>query len=177
MKKFLLIIALLPLLSFFQSCSDSDDEPMRFETDILGVWTDSADHYIMVRPDYRAYELTVGEKEGYPIGFWNLDGFFYEPGYELVVIIRNDSQADVYKVVSLTNDQLVICWVESVIDKHNAGMSAGEIIADILKNAQEGYKLNPTLFEYYKRISTDRFFEILDELQLIFPWDIEEVRG
>ena len=174
-KKYSIPGALFFILPMFflllTGCGDHDDEPVRSEDDILGVWmTPSQQQYIDVDPQNRAYHLFVTEQGGEYIGRWSLDGFFYEPGYNLVISMSEDLEATVYKVIELTDKELVWCPVDYLNQEFTDGKNIGEIILHVLEQAQEGYDTDPELYQYFIKITEDEFFHTLEQLNIIFPW-------
>ena len=164
----LLLFLSVAFSGLFISC-DSEDEPIRSENDILGVWTQGDDRYISFEEGNRAPNLYVKEQEGMTIGVWEQDGYFYEPGYQLLIYIDKSSNPGVYKVVELTETRLVTCWVENLMDKYNDGESIGQIIGDIINNAQQGYELDPANYAYYEKVPENEFYELLESI-LVMPW-------
>ena len=163
------------LLAFFSmlvlgSCDSNDEPPMRTEEDILGIWRND-NRYMDVQSDYRAYNLLVEQQNGTSIGRWSLDGFFYEPGYKLVVYMGEDLDPTVYAIVELTETTLIWCPVDSLKEEYDAGESIGQIIGEVIKRAQNGYKVNPELYEYFEKISAEEYFRMLEELNIFYPWD------
>lgn len=51
----------------FSSCSD-DDPVVRTESDLVGVWTNSPDHYLYIKSDTKIYSLYLQEYEGETVG-------------------------------------------------------------------------------------------------------------
>lgn len=173
MRKFLNVsisffVLLLNLLISI-SCSNKDDE-VRMPYDILGVWSANANTYMEFSDDNTVRNLTIEYQDGESIGNWETEVYYYEPGYNLVLYITAHQEGIVYEVVELTDSRLTWCPVDKidVIDRED---SVGNIIGDIIKKAQEGYKLNPELYESFTKISQDDFYSVLENLDLIYPWN------
>lgn len=152
----------------FTSCS-KDEEPVRQPADIIGIWQNSKTFFLDFQQDNTVRNFHVEFQDGLSIGDWTRDAYFYEPGYNLVIYLTSDHQANVYEVVSLTQEELVWCPVDT-IDREGVE-SVGEIIGDIINKAQEGFKLDPELYQSFKRITLLNFLEILEGLDEIYPWN------
>lgn len=172
-KKYLLKSFMALFVGFiligFSGCNNDEPE-VRSEEDILGVWTDNEGYYMQVQPDNRAYSLYITEQDGETIGRWDEDGFFYEPGYNLVISMDSSSRPQVYQVLELNDSSLVWCWVDDLASKYQEGMSAGEIIGEILQEAQEGYEINPEFIRTFTKISDEEFYSMLESLNIFYPW-------
>ena len=168
MKYIYLLVSLIFLLAI-TGCSSSDDD-IRVPDDIMGVWQTSPDSYIEFSTNNEAHRLVIFEQDGETIGDWFLDVYFYEPGYNLVIYIDAESNANVYQVVSLSDYALTWCWVDEI---HYEGLNKetiGQIIGQIINKAQEGYHLNPELYESFRKVSYDKFFQLLESLDIMYPW-------
>ena len=154
----------------FVSCSDKDDV-MRTPEDILGVWSKTQDSYLQFNDDNYARPFTVMYQDGESIGRWGDDDvYYYDPGYNLVIYVTAAHEADVYQIISLTESAFTWCWVDKIEDTDSD--SVGEIIGEIINKAQEGYKLNPELYETFYKIPSLQFEELLESLDIIYyPWD------
>lgn len=164
---------LFPALAFFvmvplSSCSDNED--VRMPDDILGVWQQDADSFLQFNDDQIARRFHIDYQNGISIGKWNWDDvFYYDPGYNLIIYLSSDHEADVYQVVELTKSRLVFCWVDDIEVQSTSDI--GNALGEVIKNAQEGYELNPELYQSFTRVSEDQFLSILDSLDLILdPW-------
>ena len=171
-KKFPFFLTSLLLLVARSSCR-SDDPIVRTEYDIMGVWTNGEGRYMRLGDDTRAYNLYVTEQDGETIGWWEQDGYFYEPGYNILLYIDNRSILDVFQIVTLTESEMTICWVKeiTVSDIMTGDKEVGQLIGEIIKEAQEGFQLDPALYQYFYRISEEEFLKIVDSLDLYYPWD------
>lgn len=160
-------IFLLPLLSF--GCSDDNNDVRRPE-DIIGIWSPSGNRYLEFGDDYTVHNLDIYYQDGEYIGDWITDAYLYEPGYHLVIYLTG-TQADVFQIIEMSENSLTWCWVEKIefdetINKDNIG----HILGDIIKEAQEGFKLDPELYQSFRRISYDEFYSILESLDIMYPW-------
>ena len=153
------------------SCSKDDDEPSyRHENDIMGVWTNGEDRYMSLDSAFRAYNLYVSTMDGETIGYWEQDGYFYEPGYDIVIYIDKTSRPQVYQIVELTESSLVWCWVEDIMDYYESGLSPGEILGQIINDAHEGFTLDPNNYQYFSRVAEEDFLQLVASLDLDTPW-------
>lgn len=165
------ITFILSLLSVsLSSCSKDDkDEPMRYPDYIEGVWSPDGSVYLEFSADNVVRNLKIETRDGLSIGSWTKDVYFYEPGYNLVIYLTSEHQADVYQIVEAEDIRFVWCWVESI--ERGEAESAGKLIGDIINKAQEGFTLNPELYETYFRISMTRFLSVVESLDLLEPWN------
>ena len=165
---FVLVAFLGTVLS---SCSKDDvPEEVRSENDILGVWTDGEDNYMVLDTAFRAFELFIDRSGDEIMPRWSSDVYFYEPGYEILIYIDRTYQPDVYKIISLTPDELVWCWVENLRDKYSEGEPLGDIIGQVIQQAQAGYEVNPMFYHYFAKVPYDDFMRMLEEMGIGTPW-------
>ena len=171
MKGFRKIIlsVVLGLISFSlaTSCSHSDDD-VRIPDDILGVWTPSDNLYLEFAEQNIIRKLTIEFQDDESIGIWAKDVYYYEPGYNLVIYLTPAYHARVYQVVELTFTQMTWCWVYD-IDVTGAE-SISKLLGDIINKAQEGFRLDPALYQYFSYVPEDTFLSILEELDIMYPW-------
>lgn len=158
-------LALTSLLTAFSSCS-KDDDSVRVPEDIIGIWKLSDTDYYRFNQDYTVRRLQIEYQDGESIGIWTTDSYLYEPGYQIVIYLSGN-KADVYQIVDLTSNGFTWCWVEEV-NAENAGNSEsiGKIIGEIIKQAQEGFNLDPELFESFRKISEEEYLDIIAGLDL-----------
>lgn len=158
------VVSLLVSLSF-QACDKEDH--VRQPADILGIWQETGTHFIEMKEDNVARELDIVYQDGESIGEWSaVNVYYYEPGYNLVIYLTDEHEANVYQITELTSQRMVWCWVDEI--KAEDTESIGSIIGDIINKAQDGYKLNPELYQSFTRISEDQFLSILDGLDIIY---------
>ena len=81
----LVAVMMLPLYS----CSDNDPD-VRTESDLVGTWTDSDNHYLYIQSDTRIYSLFIENYEGEEYGVLEPDGYLYEPGYNFIVYMGRE---------------------------------------------------------------------------------------
>lgn len=171
-KRMLAGLVVLLITVAVTGCRHEEDEPdYRSHEDLYGVWTDNNGRYILFDDGNRAYNLYVTEQDGETIGTWEQDGYFYEPGYNLVIYIDYRSEPEIFQVVELTQNKLIWCWVDNLMDGYQSGMSIGEIIGKIIKDAHDGYDLDPKLYQYFDRVPDDEFYEMIERLDIMLPWD------
>lgn len=149
------------------SCSNDNDD-VRLPEDILGVWSPSSDVYLEFLEKNEIRHLQVEYQDGESIGLWTKDVYYYEPGYNLVIYLSGEREADVYQIVEMTHTHMTWCWVDAVTASNTEDI--GKVIGDIIKKAQEGYKLDPALYQSFLRLTQDQFFDVLEKLDLNYPW-------
>lgn len=162
-------ILLLSFILIAGGCSH-EDPVVRNENDILGAWDKGDGTYLRFEKDNIVMLLNVTEQDNLTIGDWSRDVYFYEPGYELLIYMDAELQPNVYQVIKLTDRELVICWVDNLRDEYGSDQSIGEIIGNIIKDAHEGYDLNPAYFTYYTKISDDEYYDIIQNIDVMEPW-------
>lgn len=166
----LLFSTLLPLVAAIcilslPSCSD-EDPAVRTESDLVGVWQDKPDHYLYIKSDTRIYSLYLTQYEGETVGMIEPDGYAYEPAYNFIVYIDRDSEPNVYELIKLTEEEMVWCWVDNLMDEKYDGMSKSEILGQLLTNADKGFTLDLSKTITFKRVPDSEFQAILDRLGL-----------
>lgn len=154
---------------FFASCG-RDDVEMRTPEDIVGVWSPSSTEYLEFSADNTIHNLQIEYQDGESIGLWNSEVYFYEPGYQLVVYIDHKMNASIYKIVNMSKNAMTWCWVKDIRAEYESGVSIGEILGSIIKEAQEGFKLNPELYQYFVRVPVNDFYSMLERLDIMYPW-------
>lgn len=158
------------LLLIFAACSSSD-EPVRQPDDILGNWAIDENTVYQFSTNNESRILTIYDQDNKTIGRWgNLNVFYYEPGYNLVIYLTAQYEANVYKLVEFNSSQFTWCWVDKIEDADSD--SIGKIIGDIINKAQAGYHLNPELYETFTKIPEDKFLSFMESLdEILWPWD------
>lgn len=163
--RFLLFVSALCLSFSLFSCNK--DEEVRQPADIMGTWAENSSHFLQFRDDNIVRPFTILEQDGETFGKWEKrDVYYYEPGYNLVLYLNSEFDASVYQIVELTDTSMVWCWVDSIEEPHRD--TIGQIIGNIINKAQEGYELNPELYQYFTRVSEEEFLEILDKLEMVY---------
>lgn len=151
------------------ACS-KDDNDVRMPADIVGVWSPNENQYLDFRANNTIKNVTVETQDGETIGVITDDVYFFEPGYNLVVYITADQTANVYQIIDMTDSRLTWCWVKDITDEYDGEENIGSIIGQIIKEAQEGFKLDPGNYQSFNKISEDKFLEILESLDLLDMW-------
>ena len=162
------IILSLILSAAIVSCSDDNDEPARSQDDIMGVWADIEGRYMHLAEDFKAYNLYVTDKDGKPSAEFEIPraGYFYEPGYDILLYMSAGSQPEVYKIVKLTQDELEWCLVDNLLNDEYKDLSKSEIIGLIIKKAHEGYTINTDSCQTFTRVPESVYYDILSEFEL-----------
>lgn len=157
------------------SCDEREEPMVQTPDDILGVWTNGEGIYLKFQDDYTVFDLTVEEMitedgESMTLGEWVIDAYLYEPGYNLVIYLDRHNNAEVYKLVSLNENEFTWCLVDDIRDRYESGTSIGHVLGDIIKEAQKGYEVNYDLLQNYTKISNEDFEDILDNLDALEEW-------
>ena len=165
--------ALICLFSF--SCAKSEEE-MRSPSDILGVWSPSSNEYFNFKDNYIVAALYISYEDGEEVAEEFEDVYLYEPGYNLVVYL-NTTPSDnssmiisVYEIVSMTQSKLTWCWVKDIeINPDNANKdTVGKVMGQIINEAQEGFTLDPELYQTFTKIPESTYKEIRDRFPNIY---------
>lgn len=158
---------LTSLLLVMAGCKKDDD--VREPADILGVWSPGDNYYLEFTSENNSvYNLEIEYQDGESIGKWTRDVYYYEPGYNLVVYLSSSHTAAVYQIVEFTGNKFTWCWVEDI--DADTTESIGKIIGEIINQAQEGFKLDPALYQTFQKIPKDKFYELLESLDIEYPW-------
>ncbi|MCH5235936.1 MAG: hypothetical protein J1E16_11645 [Muribaculaceae bacterium] len=166
---FLPFAVILFSVTLLSSCSDKDDEP-RMPEDLAGIWSPDENTYLEFTQNYSLHKLDIEYQDGESIGLWTEDAYIYEPGYHIVILLKG-VVVDVYQVVELNDETLTWCWVDDIVlDENVSKDTIGKLLGDIIKQAQEGFKLDPELYQTFRRVSEDDFYSILEKLDLMYPW-------
>lgn len=166
-SKVILIVAVA--LMIFAGCS-KDDSDVRTPDDILGVWSPRENVYLEFSRNNVIHNLQIMEQDGETIGRWNEEVYFYEPGYKLVIYLTYENKANVYEIVEMTDRELTWCWVDDIKASVIESEGVGKVIGELINKAQEGFKLDPELYETLERVPDDKFYELLESLDLMYPW-------
>ena len=167
MKKFLgFFFSIVFILGIMQSCSH--DEEVRMPGNIVGIWSPDKNNYLTFKEDYTVFNLEIISQDDETIGLTTEDAYLYEPGYNLVIYLSG-TQADVYQILNLSNSEFTWCWVDEVTaeDAENYD-KIGKLIGDIIKKAQEGFTLNPELYETFHSVSEQQYLQVLESLNYIW---------
>ena len=154
------------------SCS-KDEEVMRKPGDLVGVWQKDKDTYLQFYEDNIVRTLDIEYQDGESIGNWSQNEvYYYEPGYNLVVYLTAQHEGEVYQIIQQTSSTMVWCWVDKIdvkeaVEEGDISSILGKIIGDIINKAQEGYPLNPELYQSFTKIPEDQFLMFLDTLDVI----------
>ena len=159
----------------FASCSDDEPAP-RSEADIYGAWADRHGDYFYFSYPNICYKLAP-ESDGHAMLYH--DAYYYEPGYNFLMYVGTDAdseiQPDIYQVTSLTDDKMTWVWADNLRDDKFDGMSKSEILGQIIKEAQEGFKLDYSRTSEFTRIETSEFKRLLEKYD--YSDIIEELWG
>ena len=169
MKKLSLAFLIPSLIFILNSCSNHE-EPMRVPEDIMGVWQMSSDSYLEFADNNEVHKLVIRTQDDETIGQWWKDVYFYEPGYNLVIYLNAENEAKVYQIVSFSEKSFTWCWVDDIHQETVDKEGIGNVIGQIINKAQDGYKLNPELYETLQKIPFDQFLNLLESLDIMYPW-------
>ena len=158
------------IFSFMATGCNKDDDDLRKPADILGVWSPDSSRYLKFNDDNTVHILTISDVENETIGSWTENVYLYEPGYNLVIYLDFPNEVTVYQVVTLTESKMVWCPVKTLREEYENGESIGNIIGQIINEAQAGFKLDPELFISYYKVTEEKFLNVLEELDITYPW-------
>ena len=152
--------------------SCSHDDVMRTPEDIMGIWVpeNQENLYIEFSDNNEVHYLKIDYKDSEAIGLWDLDVYYYEPGYNLVIYINHENEAMVYKIINLDSKQFTWCKVKDIDPETINRENIGQLIGQILNEAQEGFATNPELYETFRKISETEYMDMLERLDIFYPW-------
>lgn len=136
--------------------------------DIVGVWSPAENIYLDFSEDYVVHNVVIEDIDGKTVGDWTKDAYFYEPGYNMVVYVGEGQIAEVYQIVEMNDKSLTWCLVDEVDAANEENL--GHMVGDIINKAQEGYELNPELYQSFKKVPEEEFMKILESLDVFYPW-------
>lgn len=136
--------------------------------DLVGVWSLSQNEYFQFNDDYTVNALFINPEDPSEAQLIN-DVYFYEPGYNIVAYLDNDRLLNVYQITNLNYDSFTWCLVEIIEMEEINRDSIGEIIGQIINQAQEGFELDPELYQSFRRFPETTFREMLESFGLIRP--------
>lgn len=166
LRKCLNLLGVTILIISASSCSK--EEEMRTPDDILGTWSKNSTSFLQFRLDNIVAPFNIIYQDGQSIGKWSYnDVYYYEPGYQLVIYLNELHQAEIYEIVELSSSRLTWCWVDELDAEEVNRDNIGHIIGEIITKAQEGYKLNPELYETFNRVSESEFLSIEESLDVV----------
>lgn len=168
---FNLSFLLIVFSTFFSGC-EKNEEPIRSPEDILGIWAGTDSNYFQFNDDHTVRMLEVSQVDSDLIGTWYDNVYFYEPGYNILLYLDFPNDLEVYQILYLDSNEMQWCWVKSLRDTYSKDDEIGTIIGDIIKEAQEGFPLNPELYQTFHKISEDQFLDIVDKLTFIESDDL-----
>lgn len=163
MWKFLAILTAALLSLPMASCSD--DEPQeRSEYDIIGVWQDREGHIFEFADPDNLYEYDFMSQDGWEAWVKRKEMYFFEP-YSYIMM-REDAEGamQVYQVVSVDDDELVICWVDTPDFSGLEGDDKFEIFSVFFKR---DYVVDPAKYETFRRLTDEEFEKQLEGYELI----------
>lgn len=165
-----LLLMLIPTISIsIVSCGDSDDEPDNpTSNSIIGVWeapnwSDTSYDFLNLKSAnvYAAYD------------FWNNNynyskdtGYYYYDSTTGLMTIHYDfnRDCDIYKVVTLTESDMVICWIEDVSERYTSNtFDASADQAVINQICKEGFELDTDDYEFFEKSSESRLNSLLKD--------------
>lgn len=162
-RELLLLATVALFLVSLDACSNDDDPQPRSGSDLVGVWSDSDNHYLDIESDTKIYSVFIEEYEGEKVGMIEPDGYFYEPGYNFVVYMGRQGEPCIYEVTELTTDKMTWVYADNLLDDKYDGMSRSEILGSVLKNADKGFKLDYSKTINFTRVPQSKFDAILSQ--------------
>ncbi len=161
MKKiYLLMLAVMAIV--FVGCSSDDDPEPRSESDVYGAWIDEDGNYYYFCYPNLCYKLVPAQSSDEYAELY-YDSYFYEPGYNFLLYISSDAQPDIYEVTSLTEIGMIWVWADNLREEKYDDKSASEILGQMIKEAQAGFKLDYSRTLTFTKISTDDFKKVLED--------------
>lgn len=165
-RSFSLLAVIAVVLLSLTSCSDSEEPRVRTESDLVGVWTDTPGHYLYIKSDTSIYSLYIEQYEGEEVGILEPDGYAYEPGYNFIVYINRENEPNVYQLMSLSDNEMVWCWVDNLFDEQYDNLSKSEILGKLLMNADKGFTIDMSKTVTYKKVPESEFNSLIDKYGL-----------
>lgn len=157
-----LTVALLAILTF-AGCSD-DMPPATSEEDVLGIWTDKEGHYLDMGDTEHMDEYVKTQFDGTDFWLQRHTVYFFEPNSYLMMKEDMEGNLHVYKVISVDEKEMVICWVATpdLIDMESD--SKLEIFRVFFNR---DYKVDPSKYETYRRLTRQQFEAALGDTEII----------
>ena len=171
MKKFIhslyravpVVIAVMVMALCFPSCSDDADiVDERSEYDILGIWQAKEDQILdFVNPD-KMYDYSLMSYDdpdaGIHLKSWirRKNMYFFEPYSYLMLLTDNEGKLQLYKVVSVDESEMVLCWVA---EPDLSGVEDGDPLQIFSIFFKEDYEVDPDKCVTYHRIVGEENFE------------------
>ncbi|MDE6298898.1 MAG: hypothetical protein K2M10_04550 [Muribaculaceae bacterium] len=183
---FLYLLFILTAIGI-SSCSSDDDPAPRNADDILGVWTDGNGRYLDFLSETNLYDLRLtGTPASDPSYTLMHDSYFYEPGYNFVILLdfmkgmENEDAAgstnwedlvspDVFEVTTLDASTLRWCWVDNLTDEKYKGMTKKQIIGRVIQEADKGFTLLPQNYQTWTRVAPEDFNQIIEDYEI---WEL-----
>jgi len=164
----LFLVLLFPVLTV--SCSD-DAPPERSEYDIIGIWQDREGHIFEFADPDNMYEYDLMRQDEWEAWVKRKEMYFFEP-YSYIMM-REDSEGamQVYQVVSVSDDELVICWVATPDFSGLEGDDKFQLFSVFFK---QDYIVDPARYETFHRLTNAELAEALEGYDLI---DLDETTG
>lgn len=156
-KIYLLLLMAFPFL--FASCSNDEPEP-RSENDIYGSWVDNDGNYFYFRYPNICYKLVPESADRAALDY---DAYYYEPGYNFLLYMNIEGQPDIYEVTAISENEMTWVWADNLLDDKYKDMSKSEILGQVIKEAQEGFKLDYSRTSVFSRIEIAEFKSALEK--------------
>lgn len=155
----LLFVMLLPLAG----CGD-DFPPEVSERDILGIWSDGSGAYLEIEDTNYIYSYTLQEFMGENFWIKRRLSYLYEPVSSMMLAQDNDGILQLYKVSEPATNEMVLCWVETPMQKELEGDARFEIIQVFFN---KDYEIDPANNLYYSRLSEEELKTALGDTEVI----------
>lgn len=149
MKHFALILSAIVMLTL-GACSD--DMPAPKQNDALyGIYSRGADEFMEIDDLDWIYQYNLEDFDGEQYWVKRKLTYLYEPVSELMLREDTDGLLQVDKVISVTDKDMVLCWVGTpMTDGADSDDAKFEIIQIFFKN---DYKPDPANYRTYTRIT------------------------
>lgn len=172
----LTVIMIFSVLSFTSCAEDDVVDNGPTEYDILGVWQDSDSHILDIANPDRMYEYRFYSVEPeYPgeekMEFWtkHRQMYFFEPLSSLIMYADEEGAMQLYKMISVDDDTLVLCWVAPVVVSGGEGDEKFQVFSVFFKDDYVVDRANDIVF---KRLTEQQLDKALEGYELI---DLDEV--
>lgn len=163
-RNFLLTFLIMVLPVLISSCSD-DEPDARSEEDIVGIWQDSDSHILEIVDPDKMYEYALDSFGGTDYWIKRKEMYFFEPYSYLLMKADMEGIMQIYKVVSVDEKQLILCWVAT---PDTSGIEDSDDKFQIFSFFfKEDYVVDPANYVFYKRLSDTQLSNALKGGEII----------
>lgn len=163
-RNFLLTFLIMALPALISSCSD-DEPDARSEEDIVGIWQDSDSHILEIVDPDKMYEYALDSFGGTDYWIKRKEMYFFEPYSYLLMKADMEGIMQIYKVVSVDEKQLILCWVAT---PDTSGIEDSDDKFQIFSFFfKEDYVVDPANYVFYQRLSDTQLSNALKGGEII----------